>query len=67
MLKIGLSMAVILMVSGCASVIGDEPELVQDTTYEESRNEQLRMEAAALREAIKDQKNELDRLKAGSQ
>ncbi len=70
MLKIGLAMVMLLLTSGCATIFGDVPEQpqVQDTSsFEQSRNERLKMKASALREAVRQQQDELQRLETGSQ
>jgi len=54
------------MMSGCASIIGDKPEPADQTNFEQSRNAQLKTEAAALREAVQQQQAELDQLQSGS-
>jgi len=65
MLKTGLSILVLLLMSGCATFIGDEPGQAEQTSLDQSQNEQLRTEATALRQAVSEQQGELDRLKAG--
>jgi len=66
MLRTGLSVLVLLLMSGCASIIGDEPGTVEETSATQTQNEQLRTEAAALRQAVSQRQEELDRLKAES-
>jgi len=66
MLRTGLSVLVLLLMSGCATFIGDEPGTMDETSATLTQNEQLRTEAAALRQAVSHRQNELDRLKAES-
>jgi len=66
MLRTGLSILVLLLMSGCATFIGDEPGQAEQTGLAQSQNEELRTEATALREAVRQQQDELDRLKAES-
>jgi len=66
MLRTGLSILLLLMMSGCAGIIGDKPEPADQTNFEQSRNAQLKTEAAALREAVQQQQAELDQLQSGS-
>jgi len=66
MLRTGLAILVLLLMSGCATFIGDEPGYSEQTNLDQSQNEQLRTEASALRQAVSDRQNELDRLKAES-
>ncbi len=66
MLKTGLFTLVLLLMSGCASFIGDEPGQTEQTGIDQSQNDQLRTEAAALRQAVQQQQEELDQLKSES-
>jgi hypothetical protein len=66
MLRTGLFTLVLLLMSGCATFIGDEPGQAEQTGIDQSQNDQLRTEAAALRQAVQQQQDELDRLKADS-
>jgi len=54
------------MMSGCAAIIGDAPEQTDQASIEQSRNAQLKTEAAALKEAVKLQQDKLDQLQSGS-
>ncbi len=69
-LKTGAAALLLLTMSGCTSFIGEEPgqmdSVQSDDTVEQSRNAQLKTEAAALREALRQQREELERLNAGA-
>ena len=66
MLKTGLSILVLVVMSGCATIIGDKPEQTDQISIEQSRNAQLKTEAAALREAVQQKQDELNRLQSGT-
>lgn len=68
MMKAGLTITILLFVAGCASATADAPrQLQQSDSLEQSRNEQLKIEARALREAVRQQRNELQSLSTSSQ
>ncbi len=66
MLKTGLSILAVIALSGCASIIGEEPQEADQSSIEQSRNAELKTEAAALREAVQQKRNELHQLQSGS-
>jgi len=66
MMRAGLFTLVLLLMSGCATFIGDEPGQAEQTGIDQSQNNQLRTEAEALRQAVREQQEELERLKAES-
>jgi len=66
MLKTGLSILVLLLVSGCATFFGDEQGPAGEANLEQTQNKQLKVEASALRDAVRQRQDELDQLNAGS-
>jgi len=66
MVKTGLSILVLIAMSGCATIIGDKPEQTDQASIEQSRNAQLKTEAAALREAVQQKRDELNQLQPGT-
>jgi len=66
MLRTGLSILLLLMISGCATFSDEPSEQAEQINVEQSRNEQLKQEAAALREAVQQQQSELERIQSGS-
>jgi len=66
MLKTGLSILLLVAMSGCATIIGEPPEQTDQSGIEQSRNAQLKTEAAALREAVQQKQEELNRLQSGA-
>jgi len=66
MLRAGLFTLVLLLMSGCATFIGDEPGQAEQTNIDQSQNNQLRTEAEALRQAVQQRQAELNRLKSES-
>jgi len=67
MLKTGLTIAVLLLVSGCSTLMGPPAEPVQQNSMEQAENARLQAESAALRQALKEKKAELEALKAASE
>jgi len=67
MLKTGLAIAVLLLVSGCSTLMGPPAEPAQPSSVEQAENARLKAEAAALRQALKEKKAELEALKAASE
>jgi len=63
MLKVGLLMAILVLVSGCASAFGEDPEVVQARQQAEqvqhAKHDKLQAEAERLRSEIRSKKVEL--------
>jgi len=66
MLRTGLFTLMLLLVSGCSTFIGDEPGPAEQSGMDQPQHEQLKTEAAALRQAVQQRQAELDRLKSES-
>jgi len=67
MLKTGIAIAVLLLVSGCSTLMGPPPdEAAQQTSMEQTENARLKAEAAALREALKQKKAELEAMQTAA-
>ena len=70
MLRTGFLLLMLFAISGCASMIGDEPGSAgmqtesQGSALEKADNKNLSDEKAALNEAIRHQQAELNRLDA---
>jgi len=66
MLKIGVLMATLVLVSGCASVLGEDPNGMhakqQAEQAKQVKHDKLQAEAERLRSEIKAKKYELKRL-----
>lgn len=61
-LKSGLVIASILLLSACSTFIGESPEDIQAYQQEKVKNTELKTEARALREAIEQNKKELEEM-----
>lgn len=69
MLKTGIAFSVLLLVSGCSTLMGPPAEdmATQQTSQEQAENARLKAESAALRQALKQKKAELEAMKASTQ
>jgi len=68
MLKTGIAFSVLLLVSGCSTLMGPPEDVTtQQTSQEQAENARLKAESAALRQALKQKKAELEAMKASTQ
>lgn len=62
MLKTGIAIATLLLVSGCSSLMGPPP--VDTASAYRAENSRLKAESAALRQALKEKNAELKALQS---
>ncbi|WP_238701301.1 hypothetical protein [Mariprofundus erugo] len=67
MLKTGIAAAVLLLISGCTTLMGPPEAPPAPSNAELEENARLKAEADALRQALDQKKAELETLKAATQ